>query len=140
MLMYGICANDVQKNANWKAVIKLLQEFDQERYQEFLEDVGESYTDSDVEDWFDQYEVDGRSGLGAFLYDVIKHTEKLDIDIDDPDGVYIGISAGAPWEFPESIKGMKKDDFDALLNKYVVRVTGESMVVQWHKVDDDLDW
>lgn len=140
MLMYGICTEDVQKNVNWKAVVKLLQDFDQERYQDFLEDVSENYTDQDTEEWFDQYEADGRSGLGAFLYDVIKDKEKLDIDIDDPNGVYIGISAGAPWEFAESIKALKKDDFDAVLNKYITWITGKPMLIRWYKVDDDLDW
>ena len=140
MLMYGICAEDVQKNVNWEAVVKLLQDFDQERYQDFLEDVGENYTNQDTEEWFDRYETGGRSGLGAFLYDAIKCIEKLDIDIDDPNGVYIGISAGAPWEFAESIKSLKKDGFDAVLNKYITRLTGELMLIRWYKVDDDLDW
>lgn len=140
MLMYGICMNEVENYVNWEAVVKLLQNFDPERYQDFLDDVGENYTNQDTEEWFDQYEADGRSGLGAFLYDVIKDTEKLDIDIDDPNGVYIGISAGAPWEFAESIRSLKKDEFDALLNKYITQITGEPTLIRWYKVDDGLDW
>lgn len=94
----------------------------------------------DIEFWFDQYESEGRSGLGAFLYDVIREQEKVEIDIDDPDGVYIGISAAAPWEFHPSVRNLSEEQFTAMISKYICQITDEEVPIRWWNVDDDLDW
>ena len=82
----------------------------------------------------------GYFGIGAFLKDYIEFKEDIILDIDDPDGTFIGVSAGAPWDFVSSLKDMDEADFDELLRKYVNLVTDEPLVIKWWKVDDDLDW
>ena len=67
MYLYGVCTDDL-KHINVEGVIELLKMIDV--YQECMDDC-----DDDVEcvlDWVDNYESDGRFGIGALLYDVIK--------------------------------------------------------------------
>lgn len=66
--------------------------------------------------------------------------EDIILNIDDPDGTFIGVSAGAPWDFVSSLKDMDEADFDNLLRKYVNLVTDEPLVIRWWKVNDDVDW
>lgn len=138
MLIYGISTRQLKDKIIWKNMIHILQNYDFDAYKTLVEN---NYTDNDAENWFSEYESEGRKGIGAFLYDIIKDAEELELDIDDPDGnVYIGISAAAPWEFHPSVKSLSKEHFDAIMNKYVVLITGEETCIQWWKVDDDLDW
>ena len=143
MLMYGVCVSNI-KNVNWGNVVGMLKKYDPERYSDFLEDMEENSTENDSEDikfWFDQYESEGKSGLGAFLYDIIREQEKVEIDIDDPNGVYIGISAAAPWEFHPSVRNLSEEQFTAIISKYICQIAYEEIIpIRWWKVDDDLDW
>lgn len=141
MLMYGVCINAIEKaGINWKEVSKLLQEYDADFYKAFCEDIGKNPSDQDAMDWFSNYETEGRSGIGAFLHDLIEDKENITLDIDDPDGVYIGISAGAPWEMDKSIKNLTERDFYEIMQKYIGQITDEIIEIRWWNVDDDLDW
>lgn len=144
MLLFGVCINDIEKaGINWGNIVGMLKKYDHDRYSDFLDDMEENSAENDsrdIEFWFDQYESEGRSGLGAFLYDVIREQEKVEIDIDDPDGVYIGISAAAPWEFHPSVRNLSEEQFTAMISKYICQITDAEIVIRWWKVDDDLDW
>lgn len=121
----------------------MLKKYDHDRYSNFLDDMEENSAENDsrdIEFWFDQYESEGRSGLGAFLYDVIREQEKVEIDIDDPDGICIGISAAAPWEFHPSVRNLSEEQFTAMISKYICQITDEEVPIRWWKIDDDLDW
>lgn len=141
MLLFGVCINDIEREGiNWKKAVDMLQEFDSDLYESFLEDMDESYSDQDAEDWFSNYETEGRSGIGAFLHDLIESKEKITLDIDNPDGVYIGISAAAPWEMDDSIKNLTEKEFSDIMQKYIRQITDTEIEIRWWKVDDDLDW
>lgn len=139
MLMYGICSSNIKK-VKWESVKEMLKEFDADLYEEFVKDLDGDLSNSNMEDWFSKYENDGRFGIGAFLKDYIEFKEDIILNIDDPDGTFIGVSAGAPWDFVNSLKDMDEADFDDLLRKYVNLITDEPLVIRWWKVDDDLDW
>lgn len=71
MLMYGVYVSRI-KNVNWGNVVGMLKKYDHDRYSDFLNDMEGNSAENDsrdIEFWFDQYESEGRSGLGAFLYD-----------------------------------------------------------------------
>lgn len=141
MLLFGVCINDIEREGiNWKNAVDMLQEFDSDLYESFLEDMDGSYSAQDTEDWFSNYETEGRSGIGAFLHDLIESKEKITLDIDDPDGVYIGISAAAPWEMDTSIKNLTKKEFSDIMQKYIRQITDTEIEIRWWKVDNDLDW
>lgn len=82
MLLFGVCINDIEKaGINWGNVVGMLKKYDHDRYSDFLDDMEENSAENDSKDiefWFDQYESGGRSGLGAFLYDVIREQEKVE--------------------------------------------------------------
>lgn len=139
MLMYGICCNAI-KNIKWNNVIELVKDFDKDVYQSLLEDLDNNLTDENLDDWISNYETEGRYGIGAFLRDYINQKEVINIDIDDPDGTFIGISAGAPWEFDQKLRTMTESDFNYILSKYINMITDDVVTIQWWKVDDDLDW
>lgn len=105
-----------------------------------MEDLDNNLTDENLDDWISNYETEGRYGIGAFLRDYINQKEAINIDIDDPDGTFVGISAGAPWEFDPKLRTMTEVDFNNMLNKYVCMITDDALSIQWWKVDDDLDW
>lgn len=141
MLLFGVCINDIEREGiNWKNVIDMLQEFDFDLYESFLEDMDESYSDQDAEDWFLNYESKGGSGIGAFLHDLIESKEKITLDIDYPDAVYIGISPAVPWEMDVSIKNLTKKEFSDIMHKYIRQITDTEIEIRWWKVDDDLAW
>ena len=83
-----------------------------------------------------------RRGISLNVYRSDKDHLHYDwiLNIDDPDGTFIGVSAGAPWDFVSSLKDMDEADFDSLLRKYVNLVTDEPLVIRWWKVNDDVDW
>lgn len=142
MLMYGVYVSRI-KNVNWGNVVGMLKKYDHDRYSDFLDDMKGNSAENDsrdIEFWFDQYESGGRSGLGAFLYDVIRKQEKVEIDIDDPDGICIGISAAAPWEFHSSVRNLSEEQFTAMISKYICQITDEEVPIRWWRIDDDLDW
>ena len=105
MLMYGICSSNIKK-VKWESVKEMLKEFDADLYEEFVEDLDGDLSNSNMEDWFSKYENEGHFGIGAFLKDYIEFKEDIILNIDDPDGTFIGVSAGAPWNFVSSLKDM----------------------------------
>lgn len=119
MLLFGVCINDIEKaGINWGNIVGMLKKYDHDRYSDFLDDMEENSAE----------------------YDVIREQEKIEIDIDDPDGVYIGISAAAPWEFHPSVRNLSEEQFAAMISKYICQITDAEIVIRWWKVDDDLDW
>ena len=142
MLLFGVCINDIEKaGINWKKVSNLLQEYDAVFYKAFCEDIGKNPSDQDAMDWFSNYETEGRrSGIGAFLHDLIEDKENIALDIDDPDGVYLGLSAAVPWEMDDSIKNLTKESFTGIMQKYIHLITDAEIEVRWWRIDDDLDW
>ena len=139
MLMYGICV-DYMKGINWQNASDMLKEFDADLYASFLDDMGSDYKDTDIENWFSNYESEGCYGIGAFLHDVIKEREFVDLAIDEPNGkVYLGISADVPWNFAEPVKTFSKSGFHNMLNRYIGMLTTESVEIQWWSVSDEAD-
>lgn len=141
MLMYGICVDHIE-GINWQNAIDMLKEFDVDLYSSFLDDLGTDYKDVDIEEWFSNYDnCGGYYGIGAFLYDVIKAKESVDLDIDEPNGkVYLGISANVPWNFAESVKTFSKSDFHNVVNKYIGVLTTEPVEIQWWSISDETNW
>mgnify|MGYP003432888530 FL=1 len=78
-------------------------------------------------------------GLGAILKDLIKEKDEIELDIDNPDNVYVGISATVPWNFNDSIKNMTNIEFVELIKKYVTKFASQPCI-RWWKVEDDLDY
>ena len=111
-------------------MIELVKDFDKDVYQSLLEDLDNNLTDENLDDWISNYETEGRYGIGVFLRDYINQKEAINIDIDDPDGTFIGISAGAPWEFDPKLRTMTELDFNNMLNKYVCMITDDALSIQ----------
>lgn len=81
MLLFGVCINDIEKaGIDWKKVVNMLQKFDSDLYESFCDDMGETFSERDVEDWFSNYETEGRSGIGAFFHNLIENKEKITLD------------------------------------------------------------
>lgn len=67
-------------------------------------------------------------GLGAILKDLIKEKDEIELDIDNPDNVYVGISATVPWNFNDSIKNMTNIEFVELIKKYVTKFASQPCI------------
>ena len=70
---------------------------------------------------------------------LIKEKDEIELDIDNPDNVYVGISATVPWNFNDSIKNMTNIEFVELIKKYVTKFASQPCI-RWWKVEDDLDY
>ena len=140
MLMYGIGVDYVE-GIDWQNAVGMLKEFDEDLYSAFLDDLGTAYTADDIKEWFSNYECEGCYGIGAFLHDVIKEREFVDLDIDEPNGkMYLGISADVPWNFAEPVKTFSKSDFHNMINRYIGMLTTEPVEIQWWSISDETDW
>ena len=134
MLMYGICMRDVLNSINWKDVISMLKEYDTYLYTDFLRDFGTVYTTDDVRKWVDKYRSMGYFGLEAFLRDVIKKKENIRLDIVDSDDTYLGLLAGAPWDFNSLTKKLSKSEFDNMLQKHLTQIVKNKVSIKWWNV------
>ena len=65
----------------------------------------------------------GYHGLGAFLHDVIKKEEDIDLDMGDSNGFILGIAPNLPWYYSENIRNLTNDKFCALIADYVKRIS-----------------
>lgn len=68
----------------------------------------------------------GYHGLGAFLHDVIKKEEDIDLDMGDSNGFILGIAPDLPWYYSENIRNLTNDMFCALIAKYVKKISSSS--------------
>lgn len=142
MQLYGICVDNL--HVKWNKVLEMLKEFDSSLYQDFTDNIhpdeSGNYSDESIDDCFRHYDSDGFWGLGAFLHDFIMKEEKIDLSIDESEAYYLGVSARAPWEFPESVRNLTEKQLYEILYKYVGRITDDDLQIQWWFVDDDLNW
>lgn len=99
MLIYGICMSEIKDSEiDWDKVEKLLESYDSSLHGAFKEYV--NYDDSETpeeqeywkKEWFLAYDSMGYHGLGAFLHDVIKKEEDIDLDMGDSNGFILGIA------------------------------------------------
>lgn len=141
MLLYGICTSDI-KHVNWEAVVLLLKDFDESLYKDYLSDMqdafdsGEEYSEKDTEDWFGNYDSCGMTGLGAFLHDVIEEKEKLQMDLEWGDGLFLGLRMLPPWRYHESVRHITEQDFCDVLRKYVNLITTDELVIKLWNIED----
>ena len=135
MYLYGICIVDIE-HLKLDGIIELLKTVD--IYKECMEDCDDD--ESYIFDWIENYDSNGRFGLGALLYDVITQKEKFNIDIDDPNGiVFIGLAGDAPWNFNKSTKNITEEDYNQMLRRYVNLITDDELVIRWWK-ENERDW
>lgn len=111
MLIYGICMSEIKDSEiDWDKVEKLLESYDSSLHGAFKEYV--NYDDSETpeeqeywkKEWFLAYDSMGYHGLGAFLHDVIKKEEDIDLDMGDSNGFILGIAPDLPWYYSEKHK------------------------------------
>ena len=105
MLIYGICMSEIKDSEiDWDKVEKLLESYDSSLHRDFKEYV--NYDDSETQEeleywkkeWFLAYDSMGYHGLGAFLHDVIKKEEDIDLDMGDSNGFILGIANSLPFD------------------------------------------
>ena len=133
MLLYGVCISDI-KNVKLEGVKDLMKALD--IYDTCMEDCDND--DSNILEWVDNYETEGRYGLGALLYDAMTEKEPYNVSIDDPDGLtYIGLSLDLPWKYNNVTKTMQEDEYHAMLSKYIVKVTDESLDIKIWNINDE---
>lgn len=141
MLFYGICTSDIA-HVNWEAAVLLLKDFDENRYQDYLSDMqdifesGEKVSEKDTEDWFDNYDSSGMTGLGAFLHDVIEEKEKVQMDLEWGEGLFLGLHMLPPWQYHESVQHITEEEFCDILRKYVNLVTTDELVIKFWDLND----
>ena len=108
----------------------MLKEYDTYLYTDFLRDFGTVYTTDDVRKWVDKYRSMGYFGLEAFLRDVIKKKENIRLDIVDFDDTYLGLLAGAPWDFNSLTKKLSKSEFDNMLRKHLTQIVKNKITIK----------
>lgn len=142
MLMYGICCSNVRlKTIKWDVVKDMLRKFDPDLYQECVEDLDGDLSSESLSDWFSNYESGGCcGGVWAFLRDFIRKEEHVELNVEDPNCIYLGLSANVPWYFHESVRNLSEDDFHNVLRKYVGMIADAECEIRWWRVDEDLDW
>lgn len=121
---------------DWDKVEKLLESYDSSLHRDFKEYV--NYDDSETQEeleywkkeWFLAYDSMGYHGLGAFLHDVIKKEEDIDLDMGDSNGFILGIAPNLPWYYSENIRNLTNDKFCALIADYVKRISDHVPTVQ----------
>lgn len=137
MLIYGICMSEIRDSEiDWDKVEKLLESYDSSLHGDFKEYV--NYDDSETpeeqeywkKEWFLAYDSMGYHGLGAFLHDVIKKEEDIDLDMGDSNGFILGIAPDLPWYYSENIRNLTNDMFCALIAKYVKKISDHVPAVQ----------
>lgn len=135
MILYGVCLTDAN-SYNMDGIRELMQKA--EIYEDFLSDMeGFPYDDEDLLNWIENYDSCGYNGLGALLRDVIGSEENIELDIYDAAGIFLGICADVPWAFSEKLRQISKSDFDAVLTKYIRKVTEEPLPIQlWFLPED----
>lgn len=147
MLLYGICIEKIT-DINWQKVIELIKNDMPDIYDDMMlsfenpneyDTLSDAEKDTFIKDWIAEYQSEECHGLGAILKDLIKEKEGIELDIDNPDNVYVGICATVPWYFNDSIKNMTNIEFVELINKYVTKFASQPYI-NWWKVDDDLDY
>lgn len=139
MVLYGFGMKDIN-NIDWRKVASMLNDFDSDHYKCLVEDTDNLETEEAIKEWFSNYDSEGYQGIGAFLYDYMTKEENIQFSIDDPNGIFIGISAGAPWEFSGDIKDMSEEQFANLLRKYIKKITDEDVPIRWWNIDDGQEW
>lgn len=128
MILYGVCITDAN-SYNMDGIRELMQKA--EIYEDFLSDMeGLVYDDADLLNWIENYDSCGYNGLGALLRDAIESEEGIILTIYDATGVFLGICADVPWAFSEKLRQMSQSDFDAVLTKYIRKVTEEPLPIQ----------
>lgn len=95
------------------------------------------YDDADLLNWIENYDSCGYYGLGALLRDAIESEEGIILTIYDAAGIFLGICADVPWAFSEKLRQISKSDFDAILTKYIRKVTEEPLPIQLWSLPED---
>ena len=104
------------------------------KWESFQKEAGDTQNWESVEDWFNHYESETYYGIGAFLHDVIKQEEKIQLDLSEStkNGVCVGIFVKAPWGYDPSVKNISCPEFKAIINKYVSKITNnDEAYFQW---------
>ena len=120
-----------------------MESYDSSLHRDFKEYV--NYDDSETQEeleywkkeWFLAYDSMGYHGLGAFLHDVIKKEEDIDLDMGDSNGFILGIAPNLPWYYSENIRNLTNDKFCALIADYVKRISDHVPAVQMWDCSDD---
>lgn len=135
MILYGVCITDAN-SYNMDGIRELMQKA--EIYEDFLSDMeGLVYDDTDLLNRVENYDSCGYYGLGALLRDAIESEEGIILTIYDAAGIFLGICADVPWAFSEKLRQMSQSDFDAVLTKYIRKVTEEPLPIQLWSLPED---
>lgn len=138
MIIYGICFTQRGSVNNDKAEA-FLRELSSVGYGEYLEEFEENQKDNEenrssyrFSDWMDDYENMGHVGLAAFLSDVIKNKEHIDIYNDDYNGLgYLGLAADVPWNFKGKTKDLSGEEYIKIISSYWNKVSDQGIDFSW---------
>lgn len=140
MLIYGINVSEIEIYEIYLDNLEeMLKDYDSSLYEDFkgcvyLETVPPARERAyRTENWFHEYESQGCHGLGAFLHDIIKKKEGIDLAMNDNKGVngfILGLSPDFPWNYSRKTKNLTDGKYCAIIEKWIKMFSTHKPTIQ----------
>lgn len=129
MHIYGICINDIKniKEDGLENLLKVIGIYDR-----WIETKAININNN-ISDFLHEVDDDKYLGITKLIKILMDVNHNIEMHyFKEDDKIYLGIIAGAPWSFKDTMKYLKEKEFIDTLRVYIKLITDEEIEIRWY--------